>query len=157
MLTMTAADREAELAPADQYVGCHRSFALDLNYPSGLKPIAAAQTLVRAVGYLNVASDTVRFHTARSVDCVAPQVVAEFLLPDDAGHHRSGVDAYAKLKRLAVGVLMVDHLVAHGECEVSHCLGVVGPRFGEPPGHHVGVADRLYLLEAVMPREFVEG
>ena len=148
---MAAADKGRLPSPADQYVGCHRAFALYLNQPSGLKPIAAAQALVRAVGHLNVASDTVRFHTARSVDCVAPQVVAEFLPSDDAGHHRSGVDAYAKLKRLATGVLMVGHLVAHGECEVGHCLGVVTPRFGEPTGHHVGVADRLYLLEAVMP------
>src|SRR5829696_8038186 len=149
---------KAELpSPADQYVGRHRSFALDLNQPSGLKSIAAAQTLVRAVGYLNLASDTVRFHTARGVDCVAPQVVAEFLPSNDAGHHRSGVDAYAKLKRLAAGVVMVGHLVAHGECEVSHCLGVVGARFGQSASHHVGVADRLDLLQAVMPSEFVEG
>jgi hypothetical protein len=50
-------------SPADQQVRCHRSLALDLNQSTGLKPIAVAQTLVRAVGYLNVASHTVRFHT----------------------------------------------------------------------------------------------
>jgi hypothetical protein len=49
---MTAADKTELASPADQYVGSHRSFALDLNQPSGLKPIAALQTLVRAVGYL---------------------------------------------------------------------------------------------------------
>jgi hypothetical protein len=51
---------------------------LDLNQPSGSSRIASAQTLVRAVGYLNLASGTVRFHTARSVEC-RPTAIEAFI------------------------------------------------------------------------------
>src|SRR5215217_7700454 len=40
---------------------------------------------------------------------------------------------------------------------LGHCLGVVGARVGQTPGHHVGVTDRLDLLQPVALGEPIEG
>ena len=49
------------------------------------------------------------------------------------------------------------HLGLHVEGHVRRRRGVVGARLGQPGDDHVGVADRLDLLEAVLLGQPVEG
>ena len=97
-----------------------------------------------------------RLHPARGVHGVAPQVVEEPLAADDAGDDRAGVDADAELEAEvadgAAGRVAVDHV----ERQERQRPGVVGPRVRDARGDHVGVADRLDLLEAVALGERVE-
>jgi hypothetical protein len=76
---------------------------------------------------------------------------------DHAGHHRAGGDAEAELQRPPARVQVPAHLLAHGQRQLGHGLGVVGPRLRQPAGHHVGVADGLDLLQPLASGELVEG
>jgi hypothetical protein len=97
------------------------------------------------------------FHATGGVDGVAPQVVAELVAADDPGHHWAGVDADARLERLAAGVGAPGHLHLHGQGQIGDRLGVVGPGLGQPAGGHVGIADGLDLLQPMAPGQLVEG
>ena len=102
--------------------------------------------------------DAVGLHPARGVHGVAPQVVDELAPADHAGDHRPGVDADAQPQPAAVR--------SAGDRRRSRraCRAPFGRRpRGDPAWHreaardHVGVADRLDLLEAVRVGEPVEG
>ena len=99
-----------------------------------------------------VPCDSMRLRVHR----VAPQVVEEPLAADDAGDHRAGVDADPELEvEVAdgtVGARRGDHV----EREQGQDTSVVRPRVGDARRDHVGVADRLDLLEAVALGERVE-
>ena len=47
-------------------------------------------------------------------------------------------------------------LLAHGQGQVGHRLGVVGPGVGQAAGDHVGVADGLDLLQPLVPGQLAE-
>jgi hypothetical protein len=85
-----------------------------------------------------------------------PQVVDELAPADDAGDHWAGVDADADLQRPAVRAGAPGHLVADLQRHLGHRPGVVGPRLGKPAGRHVGVADRLDLLQPLVLGDPVE-
>jgi hypothetical protein len=48
------------------------------------------------------------------------------------------------------------HLLAHRQGHVSHRHGVIWTRVGQAPDHHVGVTDRLDLLQPSLLGELVE-
>src|SRR4029079_7011282 len=75
---------------------------LDLAFPLDRDPPArhalelVPDELVGRVGDLDPPGRPVRFHAARGVHRVTPEVVEEPLAPDHAGHDRAGVDPDAE-------------------------------------------------------------
>ena len=62
---------------------------------------------------------------------------------------RAGVDADADLKASDTSTCTAREHLEHADGEQrGDRLGVVVARFGQPGGRHVGVADRLDLLDA---------
>ena len=96
-----------------------------------------------------------RFHAARQVHRRAPEIVDELLAADDAGDHRSGIDADAERKPLAAEC-PARNRVAHVEGKLDQSQRVVGSLARHASGDHVAVADRLDLFEAVLLDEIVE-
>ena len=93
-----------------------------------------------------------RFHPAREINRVPPQIVDVLALPNDAGHDRTCIDAHPELQRSVVfhGVLAgnVDHADGHAH----HALGVIGHRHRQAAHRHVGVPHRLDLLDTKIAR-----
>ena len=71
------------------------ALALDVSPREG---VATAQAIGR-LGDLDHARDTRRFHPTGEIDRIAPDVVAELPMADDAGHGRAGGDADADSER----------------------------------------------------------
>ena len=97
-----------------------------------------------------------RLHARRGVHGVSPQVVAELLLADDAGHHRTGRDAGPDLETAPIHRRVRVHLAMHGEGHLEHRLHVVGALVRHAGDHHVGITDGLDLLEPMLPGQPVE-
>jgi len=102
-------------------------------------------------------SPAARGTPARRVHGVAPEVVDEFAPADHARHHRSGVDPDPNCEPTPSGPLR-DHrdLIPHRKRQAGDRLEVVRPWLWQPARHHVGVADRLDLLDALRLGEPVE-
>src|SRR4051794_27366965 len=66
------------------------------------KQVFVAQPVIGGFVDLYMAWSAVGFHLPGGVDSFAPDVVAEFGLADDAGHHRTGVDSDAQAEGLFV-------------------------------------------------------
>ena len=62
---------------------------------------------------------------AGQIDSVAPQVVDELLLADDAGDDRAGADADADIEPHVVDREIALQQVAHGDGQFGDRLGVV--------------------------------
>ena len=99
---------------------------------------------------------TPALHAARGIHGVAPKVIAEPALADHAGDQRASVDADADLERLAVRAQYMGGFGDHFEGEVCNRFNVPGPSIRHAAGHHVGVAYRLDLLDAVPLDQLVE-
>jgi hypothetical protein len=95
-------------------------------------------------------------HPASRVHRVTPQVVAEPACSNHAGHDRAGIHADANRQRLAARVDAPGYLLAHRQSHLSHRIGVVGARVGQAPNDHIGVTDRLDLLQPSLLGESVE-
>ena len=97
-----------------------------------------------------------RFHTGGDVHRVAPDVVELLSFADDASHRRTGVDADAHGDLLAELVREFAHDIEHVQRHLGDRAGVVRPRLRHAAGHHIGVADRLDLLQPMLLGEPVE-
>ena len=96
-----------------------------------------------------------RFHAARHIHRLAPQVVDELLAADHARHYRPRIDSDAEGEPPAAERLLL-HRVAHVERQPDQHLGVVAAPARHARRHHVAVADRLDLLEVVLLDQRVE-
>ena len=98
----------------------------------------------------------VGLHPARGVDGVAPEVVGEFAGADDPGDDGSAVHADADLEVCADPLAYAGDRAEEGEGCVGHRLQMIDARRRHPGDDHVGVADRLDLLDAVAIADRVE-
>ena len=96
------------------------------------------------------------FHPTRHVHRVAPEVVQEALASDDAGHDRPRVDADPELEAQMADRVIRSHGLAHVEGHERHDLGVIGAGRRHARRDHVGIADRLDLLDVVALGQEVE-
>src|SRR5258707_6873033 len=76
-----------------QEIRARRSQPLELDRAAILQLIARAETPRRLVRHLDAAGRAGALQPAGRVDRIAPQIVAEFVLADDAGADRPGMDA----------------------------------------------------------------
>src|SRR6187399_1492606 len=130
-------DVDVEASAALQFDG---TAALS-RHPAGSQPGGLA--------HLQCADQAVRLQAAGHVDRVTPQVVAELRRPDHPGDHRPGVDPDPHVERTADVAGDRRHGIEHVEAHGHHALRMVGGHVGYAADHHVGIADRLDLLEAV--------
>src|SRR4029079_15790006 len=82
--------------------GAHAAFALHLDLAALLQHEVALEEALRAFAQLDSVGLAMRLHARRGVDRVAPQVVAELVLADDAGHDRPDFDTDAQAQREAL-------------------------------------------------------
>ena len=97
-----------------------------------------------------------RLHPTRHVHRVAPEVVQEALASDDAGHDRPGVDPDPELEAEVADGVVRPHGLAHVEGHERHHPGVVRAGRRHARRDHVGIADRLDLLDPVALGQEVE-
>ena len=140
---------------AEQQVGHHRPLPADVDHAARLELQGILQALVRRLGDLHPARDAVRFHPARGVHGVAPDVVDELPEPDHAGDGRARLDPDSNLEVLAGRRPEALDLVEDVESHLGHTDRVVRAP-SQAVGDHVRVADRLDLLELVSVGESVE-
>src|SRR5688572_17615794 len=130
---------------------------LHVHEPDRLGDEVVAQELPGRARDLNLVRRPVRFHPARHVHRVAPQVVEETATPDHASHDRPGADADAQSHVVGGAVAEAGfRALAHLEREPCERLRVVRPLPGDPRRDHVAVADGLDLLDLVAVDELVE-
>jgi hypothetical protein len=140
----------------DQPVDDHVSLAFQVNRLRRMKLEAMLQALVGSLIDLDDAGNAFAGDPTGDVHGVAPEVVDELLLADDTGDHRPGTDADAQFEA---------HLVElKSSCSRRHISSAmsasarsdVAALVVEAGGHHVGVADGLDLLQAILLGQFVE-
>src|SRR4051812_47807439 len=95
-------------------------------------------------------------HAGRDVDCIAPQVIRELMDSNHARYHRAGVDSDAKLQGFPITRLTTRRSVKHIESDPDARLCVVGAPPRQPGNRHIGVANCLYFLDAMLLSEPVE-
>src|SRR5260370_3964119 len=129
--------------PTREIKGTNWPDPLELDRAAVLAKVKGAESTLRLLRYLDAARLAGGLQPARHVDGVAPQIVAEFVLADHAGHHASGVDADAQIEVLLA-------LASQALGEFDHLDGKVGDGGGmvlscrrDTRGDHVGVADCL--------------
>ena len=108
-------------------------------------------------GWLPASPTALRFHPARDVDRIAPRIICELAITDDAGDDRPGIHADPEAERFANVLSQSWHLGQHVERHVGNCLGMVGARHGQPGDHHVGVADGFDFLQAMTLGKVIKG
>src|SRR4051794_14846523 len=96
-----------------------------------------------------------RLHAARGVDGLAPEVVGELALADDARNDWTRAEADAQ-RQAAWPTLEVPAELDHVERHLRGGRGVIPARRRQPRDGHVRVADRLDLLKAVHVTQRVE-
>jgi len=111
---------------------------------------------VHPLGYLDRPRHAVALHPARRIDRVPPQVVDELASSDHTGHHGTGIDTDPEPDPVRPGAPAIA-LAKHRERHVGDGLTVVGARHRDTARDHVGVADRLDLLQPVLVRQPIEG
>ena len=112
--------------------------------------------MIRRFVHLDHTRDSFAGDAAGDVDGVAPQVVDELLLADDAGDDRAGADADAYFEVHLVDLEVALQQVAHFEREIDERGRIIAAFVVQTAGDHVGVADGLDLFQAVSLSEFVE-
>src|SRR5215813_12975920 len=99
----TKARSEAAGSPSPmselQQPGLNRALALDLDHAARLEHVFVLELLVDRARHLDGVGHADRFHAARQVHRVAPQVVDVLALADHAGHYGAAVDADPQLQR----------------------------------------------------------
>src|SRR5438045_563236 len=97
-----------------------------------------------------------RLHPGGHVHRVAPQVEEDPPAADDATHDPATREADPDRETEVMGSVPRRYLLEHATTEGQPGVGVVRPRIGRPADSHVGIADRLDLLDAELGREAVE-
>ncbi|MPN39664.1 hypothetical protein SDC9_187192 [bioreactor metagenome] len=95
--------------------------------------------------------------SAGEIDGVAPQVVDEFLLADNASNDGAGADTDAHLDAHVVDREIPMQQVAHGDGQFGDGARVVAGFVVQAARDHVGVADGFYFFHAIAFGQFVEG
>ena len=75
---------------------------------------------------------------------------------DDAGNDAAGMDADTHLERHPPAPHHGGEAIQHLQGHLRHRLGVIGPRLGHASHRHIGIADRLDLLHAMVGGDMVE-
>src|ERR1700733_5827748 len=141
--------------PADYTPYFQSACAFHLDGSGGFAVELSADQIVGAAGDLDRPALPMRFHAARQVHRLAPEIVDELFAADHAGDHRPGIDADAERKRLAAEC-PARHRFPHVESELHQSGRVIGPLARRPRRDHVAVTDRLDLFEAVLFDEIIE-
>ena len=115
-------------------------------------PIASLASL----GDLDSTSAAMRFHARGGVHGVAPDIVEKLAGAYDAGHRRTGVDADAHCKLLMELGGKPSRRGEHVERHVGDRGGMAFACFRHAAGNHIGVADGLDFLKAMLLCELVE-
>lgn len=135
-----------------------RVFGVDLSPILALEQVLDG--LIGASGDVHPVGLSGRLHARRDVDGLSPHIVVEFLLADDAGHHRSAVQADAHLPRLEpeLDAVFVEAQKesADGERGQAGIDGMVHVRLWQAGRAHVGVSDGFQLLDIEARRDIVE-
>ena len=130
--------------------------ALDLDGAARLDLDVLAQLLARDRADVDAAGDRRALEPRREVYGVAPDVVAELLASDDAGHDRPRRQPHAHVQVVAgLGAELADG-VLHGKRHMGQAKREVGRGLGDAGRDHVGIADGLDLLDAVALGQAIE-
>ena len=113
--------------PAEHMPYLHLACAFHLDGSPGFAVESVLDQLMRAAGNLNDPTSAMGFHAAREIYGFAPEVINEFFSADDAGHHRTGVDAHPE-RELAPAERALRHGSPHIKGQVDERAGMVGPR-----------------------------
>src|SRR5262245_49165635 len=148
--------RSSSRAFTEQPVRGHRALALDLDRAALFAVERLRQRLAKVLRDVHSPRLAVALEPRGDVDGVAPDVVRELGPADHARHDRATVDPDAHvelgLELLAQRVQRRDHF----QGRARRADGVVRLGQRQAGRGHVGVADRLDLLEAVLVRQPVE-
>ena len=139
-----------------QVPGFHVTLALDGDCAARLALELVAEEFMGRLRDLDAARRTLGLHPARDVHRVAPEVVQEPLPADDASDDRARVHPDSELEAEVPDGPAGRHRRGHVKGEAREDRGMVRARVGNAGRDHVGVADRLDLLEAVTLGQGVE-
>src|SRR5918994_5425051 len=129
---------------------------LDLGRPPRAELERLAEPLAHLAGDVDAIRLAAVLEPRREVHRIAPDVVAEFLGPDHAGHHRPHGDADAQRQLDVEARAGLAGGRAHLERHAGKPRGVVRRGLREARHRHIGVADGLDLLDAMLGGELVE-
>src|SRR5205823_5449114 len=118
--------------------------------------IAIAKARASRFGDLDAARHAMRLHAAGQIHRVAPEIVNELPGANHPGDHGAGIDPNPELQRFAIVTTEARYLTPHLNRHRHYRLSVVVTRFRQPADDHVGIANRLYLLQPMMLGEPVE-
>ena len=95
--------------------------------------------------------------SAGQIDRVAPEVVDELLLADYPGDDRASTNADTNVKLQVVDREIAMEQVTHRDGQFRDRSSVIGHLIVESAGNHVGIADGLDFLHAILLGKFVKG
>jgi hypothetical protein len=107
-----------------------------------------AQLLPCRIRNLNSASQAARLHATRNDYCVAPQIVDELVLANDAGDDRTAIDPGPHLQVIAIPSVKVCQYLKHIQSGVCSPCRVSSHGLGNARNRHVAIANGFDLLEA---------
>ena len=105
---------------------------------------------------LDTVRHAMRFHTTGDVHGIAPNVVHEFVGPDDPRHHVARVHPEAHLQRDRQVVIRPLDSLEHRQRRISDRVRIVRARLGHAAGQHVGVSNRLDFFDPKTERQLVK-
>src|SRR5829696_4122825 len=141
----------------NQKEGFGLSSPFQVNWPARLEIVPALEGPSCRFGYLDPIRQAICFKPACHVYGIAPNIIDELVVADNACDHRARVNADPNLKRpvLACAVQALQG-VQHAEPELRHRVRVVEPRFRQPRCRHVCVAYGLDFLHPEPKGECIE-
>src|SRR5581483_12442030 len=133
------------------------SFAFDRNPASRLEFEIVLQELIHGFRHLDAVRTSGALHAAGDIDGIAPYVIAEFLLADDAGDDAATMKSDADVDRVPIGIVHMFDCLQEVQRKVSHVArGETPSRSVRAGDGHVLVADRFDFLHAIAVAEVVK-
>src|SRR5262249_28506238 len=126
-----------------------RPQALDVGLAALLERERVGRQVAERFAYVDAVGQAVRLHARGGVHRVAPHVVGEARVTDDAGGRRPAVDADAQPELAAAERRLLADQLDHRQRQMSDRDRAVLLAAVEPGCRHVAVADGLDLVHAV--------
>src|ERR1017187_1932124 len=144
--------RQDDVGAAEQKIGFLRAFTFAVDAAMRLEPKVLLEMLMGCCRDLDTIRQAVRLHSTGDVHCITPDVIDEFVGPYDPGYHvaRMNTDAHLQGNR-QLAVHPLDRR-DHRQRYIGNRMGVVRSRLGQAASHHVGISERLDLLDPEVER-----